>query len=129
MAANQRCRCYQLRWSCPTETSRAQVHNLNSSLLSPEQRVRAECTSFSCQRNLVHLQVGHIVISGLLGEGESQVMPRDPKDVGIGIDSVPRKWRQGEGPCVSEVSKPPAHHCPIRFQVGITNFKIKSSRC
>lgn len=125
MTASQRCRCYQLRWSCPTKTSRPQVHNLNSLLFSPGQRLRAECTSFLCQRDLIHLQAGHLVISMLLGEGESQVMPMDPKDVEIGMDSVPRKRRQGEGPCVSEVSKPPAHHCPIRFQVGNTDFKIK----
>ena len=124
MAANQRCRCYQLRWSCPTKTSRAQVHN-SDSLLSPGQRVRAECTSFLCQRDLIHPQAGHLVISRLLEEGKSQVIPMDPKDVEIGMDSVPKKTRQGEGPCVSEVSKPPAHHCPIRFQVGNTDFKIK----
>ena len=67
----------------------------------------------------------NLVISMFLEEGESQVMPMDPKDVEIGMDSVPRKRRQGERPCVSEVSKPPAHHYPIRFQVGNTDFKIK----
>ena len=65
------------------------------------------------------------VISGPLGREESQIMPKDSKDVGTGMGSAPRKRSQGEEFCMSKVFKSPIHHCPIRFQLENTDFKVK----